>query len=190
MNKLNRFIGQSRLGVRAFALLSVAAALTAGCVGPHRVEQAIASDDPDRWAARINSLPVEVHGTAPGETTEQTIAAIDHGVAGHPGAKFGDSGLSLYAIPRVVVYIGGSTAPARNQYCALAPNVNRSVLVPKDALILRSSLCDGPRAVAYARISISERSPSAEDVARGIVQIKSDLVQSLPLPAPGIPEFD
>jgi hypothetical protein len=190
MYKLNRLSIQSRLGVRALALLSVAAALAAGCAtNPPRVERAVAADHPADWASRIRSLPVEVHGAVPGETGAQTIAAIDHGTVNQAGAEFGKSGLSLYAMPRVVVYIGGAAAPARDQYCSLEPNMSRSVPAPKNALILRSELCDGPRAVAYARITLPEVNPTAAAVAGGIEQIKSDLVQSLPLPEPELPEY-
>src|ERR1700724_3821204 len=97
------------------ALLSVAAALAAGCAAnPSRVEQAIAADRPDDWARRIHSLPVEVHGALPGESAAQTIAAIDHGTANLADAEFGNTGRSLYAVPRVVVYIGGAEVPARD----------------------------------------------------------------------------
>jgi hypothetical protein len=116
----------------------------------------------------------------PGETAAQTVSVIDRGVASQPSAEFGNSGLSLYAVPRVVVYIGGTTAPARDQYCSLEPNANRSVVAPANALVLRSALCDGPRAVSYARIIVSAANPTAKTVARGIDRIKSDLVQSLP----------
>jgi hypothetical protein len=188
MNTLNRLVNQSRLSVRALALVSVVAALAAGCASnPARVEEAVAADHPDNWASRIGSLPVEVHGAAPGETTAQTVAAIDHGTADQAGAPFGNSGVSLYAMPRVVVYIGGTTAPARDQYCSLEPNANTSVLAPKNGLVLRSELCDGPRPVAFARITLPEVDPTAKSVAGGIKQIKSDLVQSLPLPVTVMP---
>src|SRR6202035_3067373 len=82
MNKLNRSNNLSHFSARTLALLSVAAALAAGCAAnPPRVEQAFAADRPDDWAQRIHSLPVEVHGALPSETAMQTIAAIDHGTA-------------------------------------------------------------------------------------------------------------
>jgi hypothetical protein len=181
MNKLNRVNGQSSVRARALAVLSVATALAAGCAtNPPRVEEAVAADHPDDWASRIGSLPVEVHGSVPGETAAQTLAAVDRATANQASAEFGNSGLSLYAVPRVVVYIGGTKAPARDQYCSLEPNMNRSVAVPANALILRSELCDGPRAVSYARITLAAAHPTAETVARGIDRIKSDLVRSLP----------
>jgi hypothetical protein len=188
MNKLNRFSSQSRLSARTLALLSIAAALAAGCAtNPPKVEQAIAADHADDWASRIRSLPVEVHGAVPGETPVQMMAVIDHDAGNQPGAEFGQSGLSLYAIPRVVVYIGGTAAPAQDQYCSLEPNVSRSVVAPTNALILRSELCDGPRAVAYAQITLPAVNPTAETVAGGIEQIKSDLVRSLSFPEPTTP---
>jgi hypothetical protein len=181
MNKLNRFTSQLSRSAAALALLSVGATLAAGCAtNPPRVEQAVAADHPDDWAERMSSLPVEVHGAVPGETSARTIAAIDHGTAKQASDEFGSSGLSLDALPRVVVYIGGSTAPARDQYCSLDPDTNRSVAAPTNALILRSELCDGPRAVAYARITLPEANPTAETVARGIDRLKGSLVRSLP----------
>jgi hypothetical protein len=182
MNKLNRSKILSRRNARTL-LLSVAAALAAGCAAnPSRVEQAIAADHSDDWAQRMHSLPVEVHGALPGETAAHTIAAIDHGTANPADTEFGKSGLSLYAMPRVVVYIGGDEVPARDQYCTLEPSTNRSVPTPKNALILRSELCDGPRPVAYARITVPEADPAADTLDRDIERVKSDLVQSLPLP--------
>jgi hypothetical protein len=188
MNTLNRFVNQSHPSVRALVLVSVVAAMAAGCASnPATVEQAVAADRPDNWASRISSLPVEVHGAVPGATAAQTIAAIDHGTAVQADAPFGSSGVSLYAMPRVVVYIGGTTAPARDQYCSLEPNANTSVLAPKNGLVLRSELCDGPRPVAFARITLPEVDPTAESVAGGIKQIKSDLVHSLPSPETVMP---
>jgi hypothetical protein len=177
-----------QFSARGLALLSVAAALAAGCAAdPSRVEQAIAADHSNDWAQRIRSLPVEVHGALPGETATQTIAAIDHGTTNQADSEYGKSGLSLYSMPRVVVYIGGDEVPARDQYCALEPSPNRSVPTPKNALILRSELCDGPRPVAYARITVPEADPAAETLDRDIERVKSDLVQSLPLPQPVMP---
>jgi len=54
-------------------------------------------------------------------------------------------------------------------------------------LILRSELCDGPRPVAYARITVPEADPAAKTLDRDIERVKSDLVQSLPLPQPVMP---
>jgi hypothetical protein len=181
MNKLNRFTSQLSRSAVALALLSVGTTLAAGCAtNPPRVEEAVAADHPDDWAERMSSLPVQVHGAVPGETSAQTIAAIDHGTANQASAEFGSNGLSLDALPRVVVYIGGTTAPARDQYCSLDPDTIRSVAAPTNALILRSELCDGPRAVAYARITLPEANPTAETVARGIDRLKGSLVRSLP----------
>jgi hypothetical protein len=181
MNKLNRFSSQWSHSAVALALLSVGTTLAAGCAtNPPRVEQAMAADLHDDWAERMSSLPVQVHGAVPGETPAQTIAAIAHGTTNQASAEFGSSGLSLDVQPRVVVYIGGTTAPARDQYCSLDPDTTRSVAAPTNALILRSELCDGPRAVAYARITLPEANPTAETVARGIGRLKRDLVQSLP----------
>lgn len=181
MKKLNRFSTQVSRRVRSLALLSVAAAVAAGCAtNPPGVEQAVAADHPDDWAARMSSLPVQVHGAVPGETPAQTIADIKRATANQASTEFGNSGLSLDAIPRVVVYIGGTTAPARDQYCSLNPNTERSVAAPTNALILRSELCDGPRAVAYARITLPEANPTAETVARGVDRLEASLVRSLP----------
>jgi hypothetical protein len=188
MNELNRSKDLWHFTARTLALLSVAAALAAGCAAnPSRVDQAVSADRRDDWAQRIHSLPVEVHGALPGETATQTIAAIDHATANLADTEFGKSGPSLYALPHVVVYIGGAEAPARDQYCTLEPSANRSVATPKNALILRSELCDGPRAVAFARITVPGADPTAGTLAGDIERIKSDLVQSLPLPQPVMP---
>jgi hypothetical protein len=181
MSKLNRFSGRARRSIFALASLCVATTLSVGCASnPSRVERAFADDHPEDWASRVAALPVEIHGAMPGETAAQTAATIDHGTADQAGAKSGTSGLSLYAMPRVVVYIGGAVAPARDQYCTLDPDTNRSVVDPKNALVVRSELCDGPRAVAYTRITLPEANPTAHDLARSMERIKSDLVRSLP----------
>jgi hypothetical protein len=191
MNELNRSKDLWHFTARTLALLSVAAALAAGCAAnPSRVEQAISADRRDDWAQRIHSLPVEVHGALPGETTTPTIAAIaaiDHGAANLADTEVGKSGPSLYAVPHVVVYIGGAEAPARDQYCTLEPSADRSVATPKNALILRSELCDGPRPVAFARITVPGADPTTRTLAGDIERIKADLVQSLPLPRPVMP---
>jgi hypothetical protein len=180
MSKLNRFSVQARRRACALASVCVTATLAVGCAtNPSKVEQAIATDHPEDWGSRMASLPVEVHGALPGATAAQTAAVLQHGTAELAGAQFGTSGLSLYAMPRLVVYIGGAAAPARDEYCSLEPNTNRSVVAPKNALVLRSELCDGPRAVAYTRITLPEANPTAADLARSMERIKSDLVRSL-----------
>jgi hypothetical protein len=190
MKMSNRFSSLSRPNAAPMALLCIVAVLAAGCAtNPGRVAQAEASDQPDEWANRIQSLPVEIHGAVPGETASQTIAAVSNGVAQQAGAEFQHTGLSLYALPRVVVYVGGSSAPARDQYCALQPNTNRPVAVAKNGVVVRSELCDGPRPVAYARITLAEANPSAATLAQGIKRLESSLVSSLPPPEPPLPEF-
>jgi hypothetical protein len=86
------------------------------------------------------------------------------------------------------VYIGGTEVPARDQYCRLEPGANhRSVPAPTNALVLRSELCDGPRAVAFARITVPEVGMTPKTLERDIDRIKADLVQSLPSPRPVMP---
>jgi hypothetical protein len=133
--------------------------------------------------------PVEVHATVPGETSAQTIAAIDHGVTQQPLADFEHTGVSLQAMPRVVVYIGGTSVPARDQYCALEPARNRSVTVPRNGTLIRSELCDGPRPVAYARLTIAAANLSDVSVAQAVQGLESKLVQNLAPPEPPLPEF-
>jgi hypothetical protein len=53
--------------------------------------------------------------------------------------------------------------------------------------VLRSELCDGPRAVAHARIILAEVNPTADTVTRGIERVKSDLARSLVPPEPDEP---
>jgi hypothetical protein len=190
MKMLNRFSGLSRRNAGPVAVLSLVAVLGAGCAtNPGRVAQAQATDQPDEWATRIRSLPVEIHGAVPGETAAQTVAAVNHGVGQQAGTEFQHTGLSLYALPRVVVYVGGSSAPARDQYCELQPNTERPVPVAKSGVVVRSELCDGPRPVAFARITLADADPSPATLARGIEQLESSMVSSLPPPEPPLPEF-
>jgi hypothetical protein len=189
MNMLNRISNPSHRGTATVALLCLVA-LASGCAaGPPRVTQAIAEDHPDVWATRVRELPVEVHGTVPGETSAQTVAAIDHGVAEQAQADFQHTGVSLRAMPRVVVYVSGTSVPARDRYCALEPGRNRSVTVPRNGTLIRSELCDGPRPIAYARLTIADANLSAARVAQAIQGLKSELVQSLPPPEPPLPEY-
>ena len=189
MNMPNRISNQACRGTGTVALLCLVA-LASGCAaGPPRVTQAIAEDHPDVWATRVRELPVEVHGTVPGETSAQTVAAIDQGVAEQAQADFQHTGVSLRAMPRVVVYVGGTSVPARDQYCALEPGRNRSVTVPRNGTLIRSELCDGPRPIAYARRTIADANLSAASVAQAVQGLKSELVQSLPPPEPALPEY-
>jgi hypothetical protein len=189
MNMLNRFSNPTPRAAGTVALLCLVA-LASGCAaGPPRVTQAIAEDHPDVWATRVRQLPVEVHGTIPGETSAQTIAAIDHGVAEQAQVGFQHTGLSLQAMPRVVVYVGGTSVPARDQYCALEPTRDRSVTVPPNGTLIRSELCDGPRPVAYARLTIADAKLSDASVAQAVQRLESNLVRSLPTPELPPPEF-
>ena len=170
----------------SMVLASLAALSAGGCA---TVARPLAADQPDEWAGRIQSVPVDVHGVIPEQTEAQTVAAIDHGVAGKPDAKFEHTGLGLDSVPRVVVYIGGDAVPARDRYCALGSAANRATSVPSNGLVLRAELCDGPRPVAYARTMLAQSAPSDASVAKAIDGLKSDLVGSLPTPDPQPPEF-
>jgi hypothetical protein len=169
-------------------LLSLLGMLTVGCAsGPAATHRAIAKDYPDAWANRVRSLPVEVHGSIPGHTLTQTAAAIDHGVVQQDTADFEHTGVSLYAMPRVIVYIGGNAAPSRDRYCELQPDFSRRAVMATKGLLIRGALCDGPRPVAYARITLAE--PSATTVGPAVARLESDLVQGLSPPPPQPPEF-
>lgn len=172
--------------VCSMVLASVATIWAGGCA---TVARPLASDQPDTWAGKIQSVPVDVHGVIPKQTEAQTLAAIDQGVVGQRDAEYKHTGLGLDSVPRVVVYIGGSDLPARDQYCALSPAVIRGTSVPDDGLVVRSELCDGPRPVAYARTTLAQSDPSDAAVANAIKRLKSELVDSLPTPDPQPPEF-
>lgn len=173
--------------VGSVVLASVAAILAAGCA---TVAHPLAADPPAAWAGRIQSVPVDVHGAIPQQTEAQTVAAISHGVAGQSDAEFENTGLGLDSLPRVVVYIGGSSVPPRNQYCSPNPAANQATSVPGNGLVVRSELCDGPRPVAYARTTLAQSTPSDAAVAAAIERLKSHLVDSLPTPDPQPPEFE
>lgn len=190
MNTSNPISPRSRPHTVSGALLSLVVLLASGCAtGPRPVSHAFADDHPDDWAARIGSLPVEVHGAVPGESAAQTAAAIDHGVAQPDYAEFQHSGLDLYALPRVVLYIGGTSAPPRDGYCAWQPDTDRTVSVAKDGVVLRGGLCDGPRSVAYARGTLADPNSNVAALDRAVERLKSNLVASLPSPDPQPPEF-
>jgi len=169
-----------RVQSRPLVSLCLAAVLVAGCAANSpRMEQTAGDDSPHAWTSWIGSLPVEVHGTVPGETSAQTVAAIEHGVSGRDDGEASATGLDLKNMPRVVVYVGGPAAPWRDQYCSSEPNVNLSVPARKRGLVLLSELCDGTRPVAHAQVTLSETNPTAEMVARGVERTKSYLAQSL-----------
>ena len=190
MNTSKPFSVRSWANAGSGAVVSLVALLAAGCAaGPLPVARSLSNDHPDDWAGRMKSLPVEVHGAVTGESAAQTVAAIHHGVAQPDNTEFRNSGLNLYTLPRVVLYIGGTSAPSRDQYCAWQPDANRQVTVAKDAVILRGALCDGPRPVAYARITIAEADSSNAALDRAVERLKSHLVASLPLPDPEPAEF-
>ena len=169
----------------SIVLASLAALSAGGCA---TIARPLAADQPDEWAGRIQSVPVDVHGVIPQQTEAQTVAAIDHGVAGKPDAKFEHTGLGLDSVPRVVVYIGGNAVPARDRYCGRGSAPNRATSAPSNELVLRAELCDGPRPVAYARTMLAQSTPSDASVAQAIAGLKSDLVGSLP-PDQQPPEF-
>ena len=169
-----------RVQSRPLVSLSLTAVLVAGCATySPGMEQRTADDSPHAWTSWISSLPVEVHGTVPGGTSAQTVAAIEHGVSGRVDGEASATGLGLKSMPRVVVYVGGTGAPWRDQYCSPEPDANLAVPVRKRGLVLLSELCDGTRPVAQAQITLSETNPTADMVARGVERTKSYLAQSL-----------
>jgi len=143
------------------------------------MEQRPADDSPGAWTSWISSLPVEVHGTVPSGTSAQTAGVIEHAVSGRDDGAAAATGLDLKNKPRVVVYVGETVAPWRDQYCSPEPDMNLAVPARKRGLVLLSALCDGTRPVTHAQITLSETNPTADMVARGIERTKSYLARSL-----------
>ena len=171
-------------------LVPAVALLFAGCAaGPQKIARACSADHSQNWASAIDRLPVEVHGQLPNATQAETISGIAYGVAGNPAQAFADTGVSLYATQRVVVYIGGHAVPEQGQYCAIAPAMHADKAATPDVLMVRSALCDGPRVIAYVRDSVPLQDLTATKVAATVDQSKAELVASLPLPAAPIPMY-
>lgn len=117
-------------------------------------------DSVNQWSKKVDKLPLEVHGSWP---TPATLAKVDS-VNATPASQ------------RVVIYIDGTRAPEREDFCSVAKSFRSIVTNPDNKQVtLRAALCDGPRIVSFARKSFDKTTQPDHAVA----SIESSLVGSL-----------
>lgn len=126
-------------------------------------EFSVIDDSVNGWSKKIGGLPLEIHGNLP------SSSALTNRVSGNVSP----------AMQRVVIYVDGTVAPEREDFCSVAKAFRPVVNNRSDQQVtLRAALCDGPRIVSFARKSFDKTAEPAHQVA----SIESALVRDLHTP--------
>ena len=145
--------------------------LLTACAGTLHSRWAGPADSVDAWQPRIQAMPIEVHGAAPGASAAATLAAVNHGL--------NDAGRRANASDqRIVLYVGGNTLPANDTYCQGAPSM-RNVVVSARKVLFASALCDGPRVVVTDRREVAPGQLDANHIAQAVKRSKTLLMFGL-----------
>ena len=118
------------------------------------------------------SMPIEVHGSAPGSTTAQTMTTIPGATDAKTYAANHADGGPLAEASRIVLYVGGNQLPTNKTYCRPAPTL-RTADIAAGKVMFASALCDGPRLVITARREVAPEEAGAGAMAHTIQRIKN-----------------
>lgn len=144
----------------------------------HPGQWSMVDDSVNQWSKKIGSLPIELHGALPGQSSAATATLVPRAVVGADATLIQQNGIGLLASQRVVFYINEEEVPERSDYCALNKNYKK-VPVEKNSVTLRAALCDGPRIVAYARKSVGSSEINNANIGREVADVEHSLTGAL-----------
>jgi hypothetical protein len=137
-------------GKRLALLVLMAACIgESACQGTVHNRWAREDDSVDAWAPKLAILPIDVHGTIPGENEDQALQRIANSTDGVRYAR-GEGGGSLLSAQRIVLYVGGDSLPVNTTYCDGTPTP-RTIKIPAGKIMMGAALCDGSRLVVTVR---------------------------------------
>jgi len=156
--------------------VSLALAL-AGCTAPTTI---LSNANPSRapaadWAD-YQSLPVDLHGAAPGHDKAELAALFP---AYHPAHYVALGDLPAAGpVRRMVLYVNPAYRPSLSQLCDGAAHFPRGTQEDQSAYVV-GALCDGTRPITVASAKILMKSHNPADVAYNFNIIRDQLYQSL-----------
>ena len=141
-------------------------------------EFARTDDSQNQWSKKVFKLPIELHGSIPGESSEVTAAKIANAIPAEKSSTTSLGNVGVVGRQRVVLYLDESRVPARDDFCSVSKTY-RDVPKESNGVVLRAALCDGPRIVSYAKKSLSIDKVSSDKVGTQVASLESALVDSL-----------
>jgi hypothetical protein len=170
---------KSHLSFRARAGLIIALpmAALAGCQATVNTRWAEPQDSADAWQATMTNIPIDIHGTLPGDSVGLTTNLMGGGTtkdafnATHPGQE------PLEQLRRIELYVNADRLPVRNSYCDAAPSLQSAE--GKRAPEMVGALCDGSRLVATEVIHLDSRQSSGVQAPQVIDMFKARLLDGL-----------
>jgi hypothetical protein len=173
------YIIKNRLSFRSkAAFLLVLPVALAACQTTVNTRWASNQDSAEAWQTTMTTIPIDVHGAIPGDTTVQTATLVNGGttMAAFDAAHAGQA--SLERSRRIELYVDTDKLPASNSYCAAEPSLE-SVQNAKGGAEVVGALCDGPRLVATEVVHLDSRNADIARVPQGIDMFKSKLLDGL-----------
>ena len=153
--------------------------LLGGCAARIESSEKLAHVDADKWASSWDSLPVEVHGTAPRQAGE-ALASFAAPPATLRDAAFGQLG-SPQANGKIVLYVNGTGLPAQAGPCRNAdpfrPNLRNDPRVS-----VKAFLCNGAEPISRVSGSVRLRDQSTAEIERSFGVIEEELFSVLQPP--------
>ena len=134
-------------------------------------------DKSDAWRSKAGALPIELHGTLPGQSHMSTAAMISNVLEDAPSDS-NDLDVGPFAMQRVVLYINEDRVPIRADFCA-AKKAYRVAENKRHKLTLSAAMCDGPRIVTYAEKSMSDSDFKSTNINDQVIGLKKSLVGAL-----------
>lgn len=169
-----------RLGVRPRVALLLALPLVAlaGCNATVNTRWAETQDSAEAWQDTMTHIPIDVHGTIPGESADQTVNRVTDGttMASFDAAHRGQAPLEQSR--RIELYVDADTLPRSDSYCAVAPMLE-SINDQRDAAQVVGALCDGPRLVATEVVHLDSRDFPVAQMPQALEKFKSKLLDGL-----------
>jgi len=138
----------------------------------------LATDNRHDWPYKIDTLPIEVHGALPNESSGSTASEIPFA---RPAPALADK--AEPARQRVVLYVDdGADRPTRTEFCSAKKTVATSTSKPGKYVTLRAALCDGQRIVTYAKTSVPREDARPQNLGLQLASLKGAMIDSLKRP--------
>jgi len=171
-----RNILRHRLSARLWPIAIPAALLLGGCTsGTTVLSTANPSRAPASDWADYDSLPVDVHGTAPGRSKADLAAMFR---AYHPAQYASIGELPPSPERRMVLVVNPANTISAGALCDGRAHYPRGVQ-QGDSAYVTGALCDGQKVISTASAYILTKDQSPRDLAYNFNMIRDQLYQSL-----------
>jgi hypothetical protein len=169
---------QSSFTKMSVAVMIASTALLSGCQSTMHTGWAEDRDSTFAWAPKIATLPLDVHGSIPGQTAAQTIATVPLAITSAAYSDTNPDAPNLMEAQRIVLYVGGDQLPVNTTYCDKSATL-RTVKVVSGRVLLGAALCDGPRLVVTERQVVKPEAVTVTAMNSSIESAKKRLMVAL-----------